>query len=373
MKRMGLIATSLILLIGITGCALFPTGESYSWGEKEAEVTVSDDSATGKLSESIVINATINEDKNTKWKNYNISRATYTTTELDSIANKLKQGNSVKKKVSGNEYYDCEYSDGSSFAYNIQDGGYAMGYSTKQSLRVQYSAMIENNNSVLLPESDIKEIFHDDTITGLSKETAISQAKELCSRMGIELSDSPYMCIAMDYENANKEIEVNPYKGMNKTGETYAWTRNDDAYYMIFQQSVDGIPLTIERKSANFYEIPNASIVVIVGRTGVVYALTEYMYKVDSSEDVTVIDSQKAINILATDSMYAAIDGMVLTKLSLEYVVYSDLKTNEEHIKPMWVYTFEREYTSTKDGETYTRKSTQTNFIDAVTGKVLGG
>ena len=46
MKRMGLIAASIILLIGVTGCSLFPTGESYSWGEKEAEVTVAEDGAT---------------------------------------------------------------------------------------------------------------------------------------------------------------------------------------------------------------------------------------------------------------------------------------------------------------------------------------
>lgn len=29
MKRMGLIAASLVLLIGVTGCSLFPTGENY--------------------------------------------------------------------------------------------------------------------------------------------------------------------------------------------------------------------------------------------------------------------------------------------------------------------------------------------------------
>lgn len=71
--------------------------------------------------------------------------------------------------------------------------------------------------------------------------------------------------------------------------------------------------------------------------------------------------------------MYAAIGDMVLTNLSLEYVVYKDLKTKEDYIKPMWVYTFERTTTTEKNGETYTRTSKQTNFIDAVTGQVLGG
>lgn len=86
-----------------------------------------------------------------------------------------------------------------------------------------------------------------------------------------------------------------------------------------------------------------------------------------------MIDSKEAINVLATDSLYAAIGNMTLTDLSLEYAVYCDLKTNEITIKPMWVYVLERQTTTEKNGETYTKVSRQTGFIDAVTGKVLGG
>lgn len=373
MKRMGLIAASLILLIGVTGCSLFPTGESYSWGEKEAEVTIAADGATGKLSDSLVVNATINEPKNVEWKKYNVEQAVYTNKELEDMADRLKGNNRITKKNVGDEYYNCEYSDGSSFGYNIQDGIFGMSYDTKQAIRVQYEAMISNNNAALLAESQIKEIFPNDTIEGLSKETAMTQGKETCSRMGINIDDSPYICVAMDYENANKELEINPNKAKDKNGNAYKWTKSDDAYYMIFKRSIDGIPISIESKNANFYAIPKASVVVIVGRQGVVEVNIRYAYKEKLSENVTVIDSQKALNILATDTMYAAIGDMVLTNLSLEYVVYKDLKTKEDYIKPMWVYTFERTTTTEKNGETYTRTSKQTNFIDVVTGQVLGG
>ena len=70
--------------------------------------------------------------------------------------------------------------------------------------------------------------------------------------------------------------------------------------------------------------------------------------------------------------MYAAIGNMTLTDISLKYTVYHDLKTNEISIKPMWIYTLERRTTMEKDGQTYTSINRQTNFIDAVTGKVLG-
>ena len=374
MKRMGLIAASFILLIGVTGCSLFPTGENYSWGEKEAEVTVAEDGATGKLNEKLVVNATIEEPKNITWKQYNVAQVDYTDEQLETIADSLKQKKSIKNKTKMEDYFDCEYSDGSDFTYNTQYGGFGISYTTKQSDKIEYSYMIEEKSGgKLLSEDDIKEMFPKDKLDGLSLDTAISNVKDICKKMNINIGDTPYMCIVMDYENANKVIEKDSTKGADKNGNVSKWTKSDDVYYMIFQQSVDDIAISIDSKSANFYTIPQTAVTAIVGRQGIVSVKTHYLSDKKSSENVTVIDSQKALNILATDTMYAAIGDMVLTNLSLEYVVYKDLKTKEDYIKPMWVYTFERTTTTEKNGETYTRTSKQTNFIDAVTGQVLGG
>ena len=87
MKRTKIIAASLLIMISLTGCSLFPTGENYSWGDKEAEVTVDDNNnASGKLNESIAINAEINEPDNVVWKEYSISQVEFSEKELDEIA-----------------------------------------------------------------------------------------------------------------------------------------------------------------------------------------------------------------------------------------------------------------------------------------------
>ena len=96
MRRMGLITASIILLIGVTGCSLFPTGESYSWGEKEAEVTVGEDSVEGKLNDSIVIDAKITELKNIQWKQYDVSLLKYTSEEIKTIADRLCQNKKLQ-------------------------------------------------------------------------------------------------------------------------------------------------------------------------------------------------------------------------------------------------------------------------------------
>ena len=113
MKRTKIIAASLLIMISLTGCSLFPTGENYSWGDKEAEVTVDDNNnASGKLNESIAINAEINEPDNVVWKEYSISQVEFSEKELDEIAGKLKFNSSIKKKNKGDGYYSIDYSDG---------------------------------------------------------------------------------------------------------------------------------------------------------------------------------------------------------------------------------------------------------------------
>lgn len=373
MKRTKIITASLLIMISLTGCSLFPTGENYSWGDKEAEVTVDDNNnASGKLNESIAINAEINEPDNVVWKEYSISQVEFSEKELDEIAGKLKFNSSIKKKNKGDGYYSIDYSDGSSFSHNTQGGAFTISYSTQQSTRRQYEHFLQDNSGNILGNEDINEMFPADEITGLSQDKAISQAKDICSKMNIDIYDTPYMCVAMDMEHANKLIEDNPTKGTDKNGNISYWEKNDEAYYMIFQQSVDNVPLTVSKKEYNFYAVQPSTVNVLVGKNGVIRVENHYLYDVNSSKDVTVINSAKVLNILATDSMYAAIGNMELTSLSLEYAVYKDLKNNTTVIKPVWTYTLERTYTTEKNGETYTRVNRQVNFIDAVTGKVLG-
>ena len=375
MKRWGLLVAAFVLIISAVGCSLFPTGENYSWGEKEAEVTIAEDSATGKLNDSINIDAKIIQPDNIQWKEYDASQRTMTEEEFNSIAEKLRSNNNNISEIKKHEgYFSCKYSDGTSFIFNSQEQGeFSIIYNTQKNINVQYASIIEDKNGAVLKESEIKDMLPNDEIDGLTKEDAVKKAKDICDKMNINVHDVPYLCVAMDYENVNKIIENEPRKGTNKYGEVSYWNKSDEAYYIVFQQEVDGVPITISNKTANFYMIPLTSVTVIVGRNGVLKVENHGLYSADSVSDCTIIDSKKAIDILATDSMYAAIGNMTLTDMSLEYTVYYDLKSNKVTIKPMWVYTLERTTTMDKDGQTYTSISRQTNFIDAVTGKVLGG
>ena len=52
---------------------------------------------------------------------------------------------------------------------------------------------------------------------------------------------------------------------------------------------------------------------MIVGKNGMLNVENHGLYNINSSTDVSVIDFEKTIDILATDSMYAAIGNMTLT------------------------------------------------------------
>lgn len=375
MKRWGLIVATFMLIISAAGCSLFPTGESYSWGDKEAEVTVGEDGATGKLNDSIAIDAKIEEPDNIQWKEYNVSLLKYTSEEVKTIADRLCQNKKIIDVNSYKEgYFNYEYSDGSSMTFNSQDTGeFTFIYNTKQNINKEYGTLVQNKNGQVMSQAELDELFPNDVVDGLAKDEAISQAKDMCNKMNISINDTPVLCVAMDLEHVDKLIEDSPYKGKDKYGNDIQWDKKDEVYYMAFSQNIDGIMINGSEKTANFYEICSPTVTVIVGKNGVLNVENHGLYNINSSTDVSVIDSEKAINILATDSVYAAIGNMTLTDMSLKYTVYHDLKTNEISIKPMWVYTLERRTTMEKDGQTYTSINRQTNFIDAVTGKVLGG
>lgn len=49
-------------------------------------------------------------------------------------------------------------------------------------------------------------MFTNEAIEGVSKEKAIEAAKTMAEIVGIKLSGQPYMCVAMDMDNANRYI-----------------------------------------------------------------------------------------------------------------------------------------------------------------------
>lgn len=377
MKNKILITSILLLLLCTQGCSLFPTGDTYGWEEQEAEVVTSENNAEGKLNDNIEVKATISEPENVDWKEYAVSAVKMSEAEYKKIAESLKGNNQISETDVRPEdgYYCTRYSDGSSYiCISRENNESRFTYKSAKAYTFGYGDYLQNSKG-MLTDSEMKNRFSKDEIDGLSKKEAIKEAVEFCRLMNVDVSQEPNLCIAMDKETGDKMLKDKPILGLDKEGNVVrdSWDESDEAYYMVFQQSMDNIPVSRHGKTGNFYQIEETELTVIVGREGVIKVENNGMYSVNSQKSVSVIDSKKAMDILATDTVYAAIGGMKLTDMSLEYVVYKDLKDNAVTIKPMWIYTIERTGTMEKDGETYTVVNTQLGFIDAVTGKVLGG
>lgn len=370
MKKLNLTALTLLVAAGLV---ISPLASSYKGSVKEdnnSGIALAADN--NSISKDKMQNLVVNDNGEVNWKQYNVKQFAFNDTELARISEELKGSNSITDIKHGEEYYTCDYSDGSYFAYNVKNGGYNVSYNTKQAIARQYTFFLENKyGNAYLDSSEISNMFPNDAIEGISKEKAIEAARHMSEIVGIKLCEQPYMSVAMDMENANRLIEEKPERGMDKHDNLSYWSKEDEVYYLVFNQEIDGIPVKVTNSVNYGHNIPSSSVIFAVGKNGIVKMSTFYMADAVSSDDVEVIDSEAAINVLATDETYMSMDNIEFKTLSLEYILYRKGIEDTAVIKPVWVYTYEVKGSYEKEGVTYESVRELTGFIDAVTGDII--
>ena len=370
MKKLNLIAVTMLVAAGLVVSPLVSANKGYANEDGNSGIALAADNDSA--SKDKMQNLVVNNNSGVNWRQYNVKQFAFSDEQLARISEELKAGNSITGIRHGESYYNCNYSDGSYFAYNVQSGGYNVSYNTKQAIARQYTFFLENKSgNAYLDDEEISKMFPNEAIEGVSKEKAIEAAKTMAEIVGIKLSGQPYMCVAMDMDNANRLIEEKPERGMDKYGNLSTWSKSDEVYYLVFNQEIDGIPVSVTNSVNHDNGLRSASVVFAVGKNGVVQMSTSYMADAISSEDVNVIDSDAAINVLASDETYKAMDNIDFKTLSLEYIIYRKGVEDTAVIKPVWIYTYEVTGSYEKEGVTYDFVRALTGYIDAVTGQII--
>ena len=370
MKKLNLIAVTMLVAAGLVVSPLVSANKGYANEDGHSGIALAADNDSA--SKDKMQNLVVNNNSGVNWRQYNVKQFAFSDEQLARISEELKAGNSITGIRHGESYYNCNYSDDSYFVYNVQNGGYNVSYNTKQAIARQYTFFLENKSgNAYLDDEEISKMFTNETIDGISKEKAIEAAKTMAEIVGIKLSGQPYMCVAMDMDNANRLIEEKPERGMDKYGNLSTWSKSDEVYYLVFNQEIDGIPVSVTNSVNYDNGLRSASVVFAVGKNGVVQMSTSYMADAISSEDVNVIDSDAAINVLASDETYKAMDNIDFKTLSLEYIIYRKGVEDTAVIKPVWIYTYEVTGSYEKEGVTYDFVRELTGYIDAVTGQII--
>lgn len=159
-----------------------------------------------------------------------------------------------------------EYPDDSWYVQNVEDTGdgqrKTFRYNTAKNIKIQYTAFLMSRTGEVDTVARMKERFPNENIASLSKTDAIAYGREVCKKMGLEVTDELYACIALDSEHMNAMIDANPSLGKDKYGENLSYTTSaDDAYYIMYWV-----------KSERSGWAPSSYVTVIVGADGLLGA-----------------------------------------------------------------------------------------------------
>jgi hypothetical protein len=327
-----------VVILGLTGCSLYPDGTAYNAGDIEVNTELSEEGKlSAKLNDVVNIDADITiPDIGDNWSNY---KATYKTIDESTRDKVLKffQKDSGIKEEGTNEYYKYTYKfdDDSSLFFGNQCHAYVI-YDTAIRKDRQYETYVQG-------AYDIKEnahtLFPNEELEGISKSDAVSMVTELCKELNIEISDTPDV-YAIDAEHAQMIADEDESYLTNKKGEvSRSWEKSDEAYVIYFKVKLSGVELTDTNAQTSSYQVVSSGVTAIVGADGIYRFEASGIYDVVQGESVSDFCTlSDVVSILASKYYYTqGISGSRISEICLEYVPVRMVNEDGFEIKPYWV------------------------------------
>lgn len=211
-----------------------------------------------------------------------------------------------------------------------------------------------------------------------SIENAKSNVISLLSKMNIEINS-----VSKVYSLNHSNLQQEESKLINKVdlkGQGYkakeSWSSDDDSYYMLLDQSVNGISVASSK-----YGRPNSTKIalsepleIIYSNRGIeLFSATALFETKETGEATKLINIDAALKVLKEKyDLVILTDPTVVTQAELVYLpVYDKTKENVVNLVPAWQFVVEQTVTDQKNSSSHQSVSRQLVFIDAITGKEI--
>ena len=373
-KYLSIWITIIILANILAGCSWYPDGTTYNVGDDSQVQVETNESGNikGKLTANVDIDAKVDIPDDDNWKNYSVESRMIDVSRRETTASLFESKDTAKISEMTNK-------DGTIMAYSYQfpSGNIlsfskgSIGYNTLTMIDRTYDRYIKGVNGI---RENINDLFPYKELDGISRDASIKKVQDVCAKLNIEISSEPDV-YAVDYEHAQTIADSDSSYSLDKKGNLKNnWTKDNNAYVIIYRICMNGIPIT---DSSYFFDSGNASyskVKAIVNKDGIISFNASGIYDVSSESIVSdkLCNLSDVMKILESRYYYSTSNSQTkIAKISLEYVPVYTKELQKYNLKPYWVCKIDTLRVDVKDENESSFLQRKTVFIDAVAKTVL--
>lgn len=173
------------------------------------------------------------------------------------------------------------------------------------------------------------------------RENIFQVIKNYFDMIGISISDK-YEVYCLNHKKLQKEEKPIDADGkILEEDKKESWTKKDDAYYFIFHQEVDGVPIRQVQYGDGFQGtgIEQTELMTVYGAKGMI-AFREYWGYVleETTEERKIISLDRALESMQKKyDMLLTKDSTLFNEIALELMPIF-IKDNEYEIHPVWTF-----------------------------------
>lgn len=236
----------------------------------------------------------------------------------------------------------------------------------RRSLRSAFNAPVVNES--------LSKFSADGDLPFMTREKAAAETRELLAEIGLITCDT-YEWRLLDAQTLNEQEMID---SMNPEEPPPAdWAQEDNFYYFIFSQEIEGLPLvnSIQLAEGSATTVPQTTTECIYGKNGVVGVNLQNFYTKTGVKDadVAIISLEQALeqiknkyNNLISDEPY------VIERISLEYFPQYEDETQTGYIlSPVWSFRVKCPDQITPDSDHLILSQTDLVLVDAISGKII--
>lgn len=230
--------------------------------------------------------------------------------------------------------------------------------------------------------NDMSNFFPNDTdLPFLSREDALTQITDILSTLGITVAPNPRM-ITLDKESLNRaqsELEHSMFwkteTSSNRKKYKRSWTKEDECYAIVFEQSLDGFPVdaTFCRSVTDNTRFEDR-VFALVGVNGIIGMKLTGLYSILAREEAKPAIAYKDAVEALIDFYHQNIPKRELCFVRAELKLVAIEEKKKIAMKPMWVFTsadngasMDEIHDRTFDNHLYLTRV----YVDAYSGEVI--
>lgn len=364
MKKSFLIMVCTVL-IGILSCC----GTSNKESEEKLEIDINDDTIQLSIDDYVEVDAKIFIPESLEDMEMNIVKAKRPFINEKKIRNIFMPDNQIISRDLDRDYICREFGKYDIIYYSGEQNDFMSIepsdiYYTKNEMEYIRNCVFTDPK---FSNYNLDKYSLEEDLSFASRETVFNKIKDVYANLGINISED-YYAYALNHKILRQE--ENPIDSNGKVVDNLKknkWTSNDDAYYFVLHQEINGVPIEQIQYGDGYTGtgIEETELTATYGAKGWMEFTEEWGYVIEpTNQRQQIISVEEAINSLKLKcDMLLSKNQWKINSISLKLIPIF-IKDNDYEIRPVWV--FEGEI---NNSDNY--KSPLMILFDGITGKEI--